>query len=303
VAARQRLLRNFSHEAGDMTLWGEEFTGQISNKGQVSGSGDLTAYKDHGFGFVLGMDGGSPRDGWYGGAFTFYSGDINESLPRTSQTQSEWYMLSAYSEWAGRHVFLDTQGSLAYGNFTGKRTLADGSLTRTAASKRAGLMGALGANMGVMLKYFGVQMDPHISLDGMAMREEGYTETGGGDGMNLQVAPYYANSLRTALGVDFRLPVNIWGVELAPEARAGYRYDLIGAPVKLKAGFFSTGGLGAVNNTIKFIGPDPDQGNAILGLGISASTDTWQLGGQFDWVRGSNGSTTQVGTITLLARI
>ncbi|OJU10451.1 MAG: hypothetical protein BGN85_12710 [Alphaproteobacteria bacterium 64-11] len=303
VAARQRLLRNFSHTAGEMTLWGEEFTGQISNKGQVSGSGALTAYKDHGFGFVLGMDGGSPRGGWYGGAFSFYTGDIVESLPRASKTQTEWYMLSAYSQWSGRHVFFDTQGSFAYGNFTGSRSLSVGSINRTAESKRAGLMGALGAKGGVMLKYIGFEVDPHISLDGLVLREEGYTESGGGNGMDLAVAPYYANSLRTALGVDLRLPLDIWGVELAPEARAGYRYDLIGSPVKLKAGFVSTGGLGTVNNTIKFVGPDPDQGNTILGLGIGASTDTWHLGGQYDWVRGNNGSTTQVGMITLLARI
>jgi hypothetical protein len=303
VAARQRLLRNFSKTAGEMTLWGEEFTGQISNKGQVSGSGALTAYKDHGFGFSLGLDAGSPRGGWYGGAFTYYSGDIVESLPRASKTQSEWYMLTAYSEWSGRHVFFDTQGSLAYGNLEGSRSLAVGPIVRTAESKRASLMGALGGKGGVRLKYFGLQIDPNISLDGLVLREEGYTENGGGNGMNLQVAPYYANSLRTAIGADFRLPLDIWGVELAPEARVGYRYDMFGSPAKLKAGFLSTGGLGTAGNTMKFVGPDPDQGNTILGLGIGASTDTWHLGGSYDWVRGSNGSTTQVGVITLLARI
>ena len=71
VAARQRLLRSFANQPGDMTLWGEEFTGQINNKGRVSSDGTLTSYKDHGFGFTLGLDGGSPRNGWYGGAFTF----------------------------------------------------------------------------------------------------------------------------------------------------------------------------------------------------------------------------------------
>jgi hypothetical protein len=303
VAARQRLLRSFSGEPGEMTLWGQEFTGQISNKGQVSGSGALTAYKDHGFGFVLGVDGGSPRGGWYGGAFTYYSGDIVESLPRASKTQSEWYMLTGYSEWRGRHIFFDTQASLGYGNFAGSRTLSVGSLSRNAESKRAGLMGALGANTGIMLKYFGFEVDPHISLDGLTLREEGYTENGGGNGMNLQVAPYYANSLRTAVGADLRLPISLWGVEVAPEARVGYRYDVIGTAVKLKAGFLSTGGLGTVNNTLRFVGPDPDKGNSILGLGLGISTDTWQLGGQYDWVRGDNGSTTQVGILTLLARI
>ena len=71
VAARQRLLRSFANQPGDMTLWGEEFTGQINNKGRVASDGTLTSYKDHGFGFTLGVDGGSPRNGWYGGAFTF----------------------------------------------------------------------------------------------------------------------------------------------------------------------------------------------------------------------------------------
>ena len=73
--------------------------------------------------------------------------------------------------------------------------------------------------------------------------------------------------------------------------------------MKLKAGFLSTGGIGTVTNALRFVGPDPDQGNTILGLGLGASNDTWQLGVNYDWVRGNHGSTTQVGTVTLLARI
>ncbi len=60
VAARQRLLRSYGKVPGEMTLWAEEFTGQINNKGRVSGAGTLTSYKDHGFGFSLGLDAGSP---------------------------------------------------------------------------------------------------------------------------------------------------------------------------------------------------------------------------------------------------
>ena len=51
------------------------------------------------------------------------------------------------------------------------------------------------------------------------------------------------------------------------------------------------------------VGPDPDSGNAIAGLSLGASTDTWQLGVNYDWIRGNNGSTTQVGMLTLLGRI
>ena len=68
VAARQRLLRSYADQPGELTLWSEEFVGNINNKGRNDANGTLTNYKDHGFGFSLGMDVGSGRGGWYGGA-------------------------------------------------------------------------------------------------------------------------------------------------------------------------------------------------------------------------------------------
>jgi hypothetical protein len=303
VAARQRLLRSYANVAGDMTLWGQEFTGQIANRGRVASDGTLTSYKDHGFGFTLGVDGGSPRNGWYGGAFTFYSGDVTQQLPRSTRTNTQWYMLTGYTDWRGKHVFIDTQISAAYGNFEGTRVLSVGGLQRTATSRRPGAMLALGGNTGVVLKYKGFEVDPHISLDAMTLREEGYQEANGGPGFNLDVAPYFASSVRTALGADIKTNITIWNFVLTPEARLGYRYDLLQDAVKIKAAFQSTGGRATVGNTMTFVGPDPDRGNAILGLSLGAGTDTWHLGVNYDWVRGDNGSTTQVGMITVLGRI
>ncbi len=303
VAARQRLLRSYSKVPGEMTLWAQEFFGNINNKGRVSADGSLTNYKDHGFGFTLGMDSGSPRGGWFGGAFTFYSGDVSQTLPRATQTQTQWYMLSGYSHWKGRRLFVDTTLSVAYGDFVGRRDLSVGGVTRRAEGKRATLMGALGGKIGAAYGTRAFEFSPYLSLDGMTMREEGYTEFGGGPGFNLQVAPYYANSLRTALGVDLKTSMTLWGVNLTPEARFGYRYDLVNSPVKLRAGFVSTGGTTTAGNSYNFVGPDPDTGNMFGGLGLGAGTDSWQLGVNFDIVRGNNGSTTQVGTISLLGRI
>jgi hypothetical protein len=286
-----------------MTIWGEEFTGQINNKGSVAGDGTLTSYKDHGFGFTLGLDNGSPRNGWYGGAFTFYSGDVSQQLPRSTITDTQWYMLTGYTNWKGKHVFLDTQLSAAYGSFTENRTITVGNVSRDATSKRPGAMVALGANTGVMLKYAGIEVDPHVSLDGLTMREEGYGEANGGSGFNLDVAPYFASSLRSAIGADVKGTINIWDIDLTPEARLGYRYDLLQQAVKIKAAFDSTGGLGSAGNTMTFIGPDPDKGNTILGLSLGAGTDSWHLGVNYDWIHGDNGSVTQVGIISVLGRI
>ena len=160
-----------------------------------------------------------------------------------------------------------------------------------------------GATGGVFLKYGFLNVLPHIAVDGLTTREEGYTETGGGDGLDLQLAPYYANSLRGSIGSDFKTSFNMFGATVSPEARLGYRYDVVNTPVKLKGGFVSTGGLNAPGNTFTFVGPDPDTGNAVAGLSLGAGTDTWHLGVNYDWIRGNNGSTTQVGTLTLLGRI
>jgi hypothetical protein len=303
VAARQRLLRSYGKVPGEMTLWAEEFTGQINNKGRVGGAGTLTSYKDHGFGFSLGLDAGSPRNGWYGGAFTFYTGDVTQQLPRDTRTNTQWYMLTGYSHWQGKKVFFDSQFSAAYGQFNQTRGLNVSGVVRLAESKRAAAMGALGFKGGVMTNLAGFKLDPFVSLDGMTLREEGFTETGGGPGLNLQVAPYFANSLRAALGADIKKTVSVWDIDLTPEGRVGYRYELLQQPVKVKAAFESTGGLAQTGNTLTFVGPDPDKGNYFLGASLNAGTDTWHLGIHYDWVRGSNGSTTQVGTVTVLGRI
>ncbi|MES2472639.1 MAG: autotransporter outer membrane beta-barrel domain-containing protein, partial [Pseudomonadota bacterium] len=303
VAARQRLLRQYGKVPGEMTLWGEEFTGQITSKGRVGGAGTVSSFKDHGFGFAVGVDGGGPRNGWYGGAFTFYTGDVQQQLPRTSKTNTQWFMLTGYTHWQGRKVFFDTQLSAGYGQFSTERPLTLGGGTRIAASKHAGAMGAIGAKGGLMLKYFGIDMDPYLALDGMTMREDGYTERGGGTGMNLQVDSFFATSLRTAVGLDLKKVLPIWGFELTPGGRVGYRYELLQQPTKVKAGFESTGGLATAGNVLTFVGPDPDKGSALLGFSLGAGTDTWHVGVNYDWVRGNNGSTTQVGTISVLGRI
>lgn len=303
VAARQRLLNSFGTTPGELTLWGGEFGAMINNKGRVDGSGTLTDYKDHGWGFTMGMDIGSPKDGWYGGALTFYSGDVSETSPRASIVHEQWYLLSGYTDWRGKHVFIDTKVDLGYGSMTGHRTLVIGNQARDALGKRAALLGAVGGTAGAYFNYGLFQIIPHISLDGMSMREEGYSEINGGDGLDLQVAPYYANSLRLFLGSDFKRSISVWGIDLSPEARLGYRYDLVGAPVKLKGGFLSTGGLSVPSNVVTFIGPDPDTGNIVAGTSFSAGTDTWSVGVHYDWLRGNNGSTSQVGMLTLLGRI
>jgi hypothetical protein len=147
----------------------------------------------------------------------------------------------------------------------------------------------------------------------MTMRQEGYTEThvgtasitGNGKGMNLQTQSFYASSARIFLGTEIRQDLNFGDFFLQPDLRVGYRYDFLNDPTKLKVNFADVGTASTPTAGPRFTveGPDPAQGNFVAGASIAATTDAWTLGANFDFVRGTNGATTEVGTVHLLGRI
>ncbi len=332
VGAHQRALRLYGRDSGDETLWGEEFVQMIKDPGRGAtdpntiGSANVKGYKlqpgfkDHGFGFVLGMDAGSPKYGWYGGSFTFYGGDVGE-LARNSHTNQQWYILTGYTAWRGRGLFFDSKIDVGYSHIDGKRYIdlsipqntspqTYSTYVREADNKHPATMLSGGFSTGGVWTYGATTIMPQVSVDGLVMREEGYTETQPttsattiGDAFDLTVQPYYAQSLRVFLGTTVRYDINLWDIYLQPEARAGYRYDLFSDPVKLKAAFAHSGVGGTTGTQFTMLGPDPSQGNFVLGGSLAGTTDTWTMSFNFDLVRGSNGAFEQVGTINLLGRI
>ena len=310
VAARQRALRMYANQDGDLTLWGQEFAQNLS----VSSSTEAAGYRNTGFGFVVGADGGDPADGRYGGAFTFYSGNTTEKEPRLSRTNSEWYLFSGYGDWRGKRMFFDSQVSVGYASLTGKRKINIYSdddtpsllATRTAANSHAAEFLAGSVSTGFILHSGGTSLTPQIDVDGMTMRQEGYSESNGdittraGDGFDLAVQSNYASSLRGFAGLDLRQDLRFDGFYFQPEARAGYRYDFLDGVDKITANFVS-------EPLDKFTveGPDPSRGNLVLGGGFAVTTGAWSLGLNYDYKRGigGTGGTDQVGSLTLLGRI
>lgn len=304
VGARQRDLRTYANKDGGTTLWGQEFFQRINS------GNDIDAYRGSGYGFVLGADTGSPRAGRYGAAFTFFSGDQTNKEVDFSKTNNQWYMLTGYTDWRGKGVFLDSQLTVGYGVLDGHRYIdltnpnTGAIYTRTAASKRAGLALAGGVTTGVVLAYGGTVITPQISFDGLTSREEGYTETGGGsgitgqDGFDLTVKPYYANSARGYFGTTMRQDIDFGSFYFQPELRAGYRYDFMAKAVKLHAAFAAVPA-----SQFTLTGPDPERGNAVLGGSLAVSTGTWSFGLNYDYIRGTHGAVDQIGTLSILARI
>ncbi|HEY2446957.1 MAG TPA: autotransporter domain-containing protein [Rhizomicrobium sp.] len=299
VSARQRTLRQYANQDGDLTMWGQQFVERLNQDNTSAGSG----FVDTGFGFVLGADEGDPVDGRYGGAFTFFSGAMDAKAPALQKTTSEWYMLTGYTDWHGRGFFLDTQASVGYAHLAGNRTINLNGFVRNAESIRPAEYMAGGATAGLQYGFAGAAVMPQISLDGLAMRQEGYTETHGGgnigDGFDLHIEPDYAASLRAFTGVDVRDDLNLGDFLLQPEARAGYRFDFANGQESVRANFVGVTPI----NQFEISGPKPSQGNAVAGGGLAVSTGAWSVGVGFDYLYANSGNTSEEGTITLLGRI
>lgn len=156
------------------------------------------------------------------------------------------------------------------------------------------------------MKYGATFVTPQISLDGMTLRQEGFTEANGGTGFNLRVRSSYANSLRLFLGTEARQDIDVGDFFLQPSARVGYRFDLLNGAEKVRAQFADIDSTiaGAQPGALFTIqGPDPSRGNIVGGLNLNATTDNWTIGFSYDFVRGSNSATEQTGTISLVGRI
>ena len=105
-------------------------------------------------------------------------------------------------------------------------------------------MGSVGFTTGAIIAYGSTILTPQLSVDGMTMREEGYTEThaggsatGNGMGFNLRAQSYYASSLRAFVGAEVREDLNLGDFFVQPDLRLGYRYDFLNDPMKLKVSF------------------------------------------------------------------
>jgi hypothetical protein len=300
VAARQRELRMYANQEGDTTLWGQEFVQRLS---QDSTTGTI-GYNDTGFGFALGMDSGDPSDGRYGGAFTFFSGQSSTEYPADQKTASEFYLGTFYTDWRGRGLFLDSQLTAGWAHLNGRRFIDIGGVDREADGQRPAAMLAGGLTSGAIFNFGSTVFTPQVSVDGLTMREDGYSEenggdVSGGDGFDLRVQPYYTSSARAFVGADVREDINFGDFYIQPQVRAGYRYDFLDGAVKLNANFVGVSPISQFSIT----GPDPSKGNIVLGGGMGVTTGAWSITGSFDYLRANSGNTQMDGMLTLLGRI
>jgi hypothetical protein len=123
--------------------------------------------------------------GAFGGSLSYVH--ATNASGANNNVASDQYELAAH--WRGQWGALQTYArvSAARVNFAGSRYYENGDVTRTAYGKWNGTLVSATAGASYQMQFDRFSLRPALSVDYYRLKEDGYSETGGGDAFNLTV--------------------------------------------------------------------------------------------------------------------
>lgn len=258
--------------------------------------GETAAYDLGGFGFSVAgeVDTGIGAFGISGAVFW---NDYDDGTQFTN-VESDTYELAGYwrGHWGGLDLF--ARGSLGRVDFAGKRTFfgidEDGeTVTKDVKGKWKGTLTTLSGGAAYELRSGNAFVRPTVSLDYVKLHEDGYSERGGGDALDLVVDERSSDELAAnagvAVGLDFLGrgggtllrpgPLNRW---FRMQAEGGWR-EVIGGSIGATTARFEGG-------TAFTLDPEQPEGGWYAQLRAAGGGSIFELGGEIGAER-RNGNT------------
>lgn len=242
--------------------------------GGAKSVGDTASYDISGWGAGGGVEYLTDL-GAFGGSFAYIHAS-DSSGSSNNAVDSDQYELAAHwrGQWGPLLAF--ARLSAAQIGFTGTRHFENGDVARTADGKWDGTLYSATAGASYQWQMGRVSLRPAIGIDYYRLKEDGYSEAGGGDAFNLTVLgrssdETTANGTVTA-GYDFGSlkPEDGW-VRLELE---GGRRQIIGGSLGDTVAYFKDGD--------RFTLVADDRTNGWTGRArLYGGTDTFRVGGEF----------------------
>lgn len=233
-------------------------------------------YNGYGLGLALGMDQpmlGMDTLGW---SLSAFSNQISESNGFDSPLSSLSGQFSLYGarNIAGLNLLLN--GTLGVDHFDSERKIEFGDISRTSTAGWGAWHTAGTARLSQDYNFGNWLFSPSLSLDYLRLAEEGYTETGGGVGLDLNVAERTTESLSgTAaftVGRKFGSDKTWW----APRLRVGVRNDFKGDGAVTDAAF------AGFTNRFQLTAPVLPETALLLGFSLTAHSRYTSFGFDYD---------------------
>ena len=230
------------HSRGDIaSFWVQA----LGNYGDQSGKGEQNGFSYWGLGIALGADFPVDRSGNTTLGVSFVESWHSVSLNVSTHSPVQFYstQLHAYAHHQSGNLYVQGLAGGAYNTYDQpERTVTFGGLDRKAVGKWSGYQYNGSVEAGYLFRSGLYEFGPYGRVAYLNITENGYTETGGGAGVNLAVDDRKGESLRGTAGfaVNRNIPLS-YDSYVEAQLRGGYTREFMNDPVSVSARFASGG--------------------------------------------------------------
>lgn len=264
--------RNASAAPGETSAWVQEIN-FYADKDRT----DTYGFRSEGFGVAGGVERGTGL-GAIGISAAFTSSDLEDPESEAEEVLSASLLeLGVYWRAQGQYWTTWARAAAGYASFESERRLVGGGLNLRNEANWNGvtLTAAGGASYERNFGRFSIR--PEVYAEYFALNEDGYTETGGGDGFDLQLDDRKGHmfSATAAINIGMAMGDNSW---LRPELRVGWRQNISVDPGQT-VGRFTSGGPDFILDPASVEGGGPligfrvNVGNELGMLSVSADAE------------------------------
>jgi Autotransporter beta-domain len=212
--------RNASAAPGETSAWVQEIN-FYADKDKT----DSYGFRSEGFGFAGGVERGTNL-GAFGITTAFTSSDLKDPEAEAEEVLSaSLFELGAYWRAQGQYWTTWARAAAGYASFDSTRQLVGEGLNLRTESDWHGFTLAAAGGASYERTFGRVNVRPEVYLEYFSLSEEGHTETGGGDGFDLDFDKRNGHlfSAVAAMNVGYGFGQNGW---LRPELRLGWRQNI-----------------------------------------------------------------------------
>ncbi len=227
--------RNASAAPGETSAWVQEIN-FYADKDRT----DTYGFRSEGFGVAGGVERGTGL-GAVGLSVAFTSSDLEDPESEAEEVLSANLLeLGLYWRAQGQYWTTWARAAAGYASFESERRLVGGGLNLRNEADWNGVTLAAAGGASYERNFGRFSVRPEIYAEYFSLSEDGYTETGGGDGFDLDIDDREGHlfSATAAINIGMGMGENSW---LRPEVRLGWRQNISVDPGDT-VGRFTSGG-------------------------------------------------------------
>lgn len=249
------------HAAGDVSSFWAQALGDFSNQ---KARGEQAGFDVWGLGIAVGADQPTfDNTTNLGISFTETWHSTNLKVSVHSPVQFYSSQVNLYGRYSGDALYIQASGGGGYNSYNQRRKVVIGDVTRTAVGKWKGYEYGGEVEVGYTTRFSAYELTPFVRGAYLKTRENGYTETGGGTGIDLTLNDRNPKNARAAAGftLDRDFPI-YYDSYVEAELRGSFTREFMNDPYGVTAQF-------AVGPSFANFSTQRSPNRANVGLGIA----------------------------------